>query len=124
MRPGKPLAFGDYRGVPFIGLPGNPVSAFVGFEVFVRPALGRLAGLDAVNRTKVKVRLAEAIESDGRESYLRAVVEERDGFLSAKLTGHQGSGNLLSLVQANALLIVPAGVKSLAIGAQMDAWLM
>ncbi len=122
MRPGKPLAFGEYRGVPFIGLPGNPVSAFVGFEVFVRPALGRLAGLKTVARPKVRVRLAEAIESDGRESYLRAVIEEREGILSAKLTGHQGSGNLLSLVQANALLIVPAGVKSLAIGAQIDAW--
>ncbi|MBI3739576.1 MAG: molybdopterin molybdotransferase MoeA [Chloroflexi bacterium] len=124
MRPGKPLAFGEYRGIPFIGLPGNPVSAFVGFEVFVRPALGRLSGLKTATRPKVKVRLADAIESDGRESYLRAIVEERDGVLSAKLTGHQGSGNLLSLVQANALLIVPAGVKSLAIGDQIDAWLM
>lgn len=124
MRPGKPLAFGEYSYMPFIGLPGNPVSAFVGFEVFVRPALGRLAGLKTAARPTVKVRLAEAIESDGRESYLRAIVEERDGVLSAKLTGHQGSGNLLSLVQANALLIVPAGVKSLAIGGQVDAWLM
>lgn len=124
MRPGKPLAFGEYRGVPFIGLPGNPVSAFVGFEVFVRGALGVLAGLKTVTRQKVKVRLAEAVESDERESYLRAIVEEKDGVLSAKLTGHQGSGNLLSLVQANALLVVPAGVKSLAIGAQVDAWLL
>lgn len=122
MRPGKPLAFGEYRGAPFLGLPGNPVSAFVGFEVFVRPALGRLAGLKTATRTKVRVRLAESIESDGRESYLRAIVEEREGVLSAKLTGHQGSGNLLSLVQANALLIVPAGVKSLAVGAPADVW--
>ena len=117
MRPGKPLAFGDYRRTPFIGLPGNPVSAFVGFEVFVRPALGWLSGLKADTRRKVQVRLAEAVESDGRESYLRAVIEEKDGVLSAKLTG-------LSLVQADALLIVPAGVKSLAIGAQVDAWLL
>lgn len=124
MRPGKPLAFGDYHGVPFIGLPGNPVSAFVGFEVFARIALGRLAGLKTAARTQVKVRLAEAVESDGRESYLRAVIEDQDGVLSAKLTGHQGSGNLLSLVQANALLVVPAGVKSLAIGAQINAWLL
>ncbi len=122
MRPGKPLAFGEYRGVPFIGLPGNPVSAFVGFEVFVRPALGRLAGLITVARPRVRVRLAEPIESDGRESYLRAIIEERDGALSANLTGHQGSGNLLSLVQANALLIVPAGVKSLPTGSPVDAW--
>ena len=124
MRPGKPLAFGEYRGVPFIGLPGNPVSAFMGFEVFARPAIGRLAGLKTATRPKVRVRLAEAIESDGRESYLRAIVEEREGVLSAKLTGHQGSGNLLSLVQANALLIVPAGVKSLAIGDQAEAWML
>jgi molybdopterin molybdotransferase len=130
MRPGKPLAVGEYRGVPFIGLPGNPVSAFVGFEVFVRPALGRLAGqmvaadTKIVGRLKVQVKLAEAIESDGRESYLRAIIDEMDGVLVAKLTGHQGSGNLLSLVQANALLIIPAGVKSLAIGARIDAWLL
>jgi molybdopterin molybdotransferase len=131
MRPGKPLAFGEYHHLPFIGLPGNPVSAFVGFEVFVRPALAQLSGLTPQgdgsvrpDRPKIRVTLAEAIESDGRESYLRAVVEDRDGELSVKLTGHQGSGNLLSLVQANALLIIPAGVKSLAIGAQADAWLL
>ena len=128
MRPGKPLAFGEYRGVPFLGLPGNPVSAFVGFEVFVRPALARLAGRSAestpVARPRMRVTLAESIESDGRESYLRAVVEDREGTFSARLTGHQGSGNLLSLVQANALLIIPAGVKSLAIGSQADAWLL
>ena len=128
MRPGKPLAFGEYRGVPFIGLPGNPVSAFVGFEVFVRPALSTLSGRSADSahgtRPRVHVRLAEPIESDGRESYLRAVVENLDGSLSARLTGHQGSGNLLSLVQANALLIIPAGVKSLAIGSQAEAWML
>ncbi len=127
MRPGKPLAFGEYHNVPFIGLPGNPVSAFVGFEVFVRPALGQLAGLSAsqpVERQRVQVELGEPVESDGRESYLRAIVEQRDGGPVARLTGHQGSGNLLSLVQANALLIIPAGVKSLAIGARVDAWLL
>ena len=124
MRPGKPLVFGEYGSVPFMGLPGNPVSAFVGFEVFARPAIGQLAGLKTVTRTTVRVRLAEAIESDGRESYLRTVIEEREGTLFAKLTGHQGSGNLLSLVQANALLIVPAGVKSLPIGGQADAWIL
>ena len=130
MRPGKPLAVGEYRGLPFIGLPGNPVSAFIGFEVFVRPALEKLTGQinsgasKLSGRLRVKVRLAEAFESDGRESYLRAIINEKDGVLSAKLTGHQGSGNLLSLVQANALLIIPAGVKSLAIGDKVEAWLL
>ncbi len=121
MRPGKPLAFGEYRGIPFIGLPGNPVSAFVTFEVFARPAIEKLSGLEARPRRRTTVRLAEAIESDGRESYLRAIVRE-DG--SARLTGHQGSGNLLSLVQANALLIIPAGVKSRPAGQEVEAWLV
>ena len=130
MRPGKPLAFGSFKDIPFIGLPGNPVSAFVGFEVFVRPALEHLSGLEVgstqkgTSRTRVRVRLAEDISSDGRESYLRANVHEENGILSAHLAGHQGSGNLLSIVQANALLIIPAGVKSLAAGKEVDAWLL
>jgi molybdopterin molybdotransferase len=124
MRPGKPLAFGKFKGIPFIGLPGNPVSAFVGFEVFVRPSLERLMGLETTIRPRVRVRLAEGISSDGRESYLRASVHEEEGVLSAHLAGHQGSGNLLSIVQANALLIIPSGVKSLAIDNEVDAWLL
>jgi molybdopterin molybdotransferase len=122
MRPGKPLAFGEYKSIPFIGLPGNPVSAFVGFEVFVRYALERLGGLSDRDRQTVRVRCEEDILSDGRESYLRAVIRERDGQMYAKLTGHQGSGNLLSLVQANALLIIPAGVKSVPAGQEVSAW--
>jgi molybdopterin molybdotransferase len=124
MRPGKPLAFGEFTGILFIGLPGNPVSAFVGFEVFVRPVLERLSGLEAGSRPRVQVRIAEAISSDGRESYLRAYVREENGILCAHLSGHQGSGNLLSIVQANALLIIPAGVKSLSAGEEVDAWLL
>jgi molybdopterin molybdotransferase len=124
MRPGKPLAFGSYRDIPFVGLPGNPVSAFVGFEVFVRPALHRLAGLPTDRRPSYQVRLAEPLESDGRESYLRAAIYYQDGQWHARLAGHQGSGNLRSLVQANALLIVPSGVKSLAIGAEVEAWFL
>ena len=122
MRPGKPLAFGEYRGIPFVGLPGNPVSAFVTFEVFARGAVEKLAGLETRPRQRTAVRLAEAItSSDGRESYLRAVVDEAG---VARLTGHQGSGNLFSLVQANALLIIPAGVKSRPAGSEVEAWLI
>ena len=124
MRPGKPVAFGEYRGIPFIGLPGNPVSAFVGFEVFVRPALQKLAGSSSSGRQVVRVRSEEEIESDGRESYLRAEVQEVDGVLTARLTGHQGSGNLHSLVQANALLIIPAGVKCVPAGQEVYAWIL
>jgi molybdopterin molybdotransferase len=122
MKPGKPLAFGHYRGIPFIGLPGNPVSAYVGFEVFVRPVLAKLSGLPFQPRESHQVVLSEAVRSDGRESYLRAVVTQTDGEWRARLTGHQGSGNFLSLVQANALIIIPAGVESLPAGARVDAW--
>jgi molybdopterin molybdotransferase len=124
MRPGKPVAFGNYKGIPIIGLPGNPVSAFVGFEVFVRAALGKMSGLSKANRPTVRVRCAEQIDSDGRESYLRARVQTEDGAFVGRLTGHQGSGNLHSLVQANALLIIPAGVKCVPAGQEVDAWLI
>ncbi|MCQ3938567.1 MAG: molybdopterin molybdenumtransferase MoeA [Chloroflexi bacterium] len=124
MRPGKPLAFGKYRDVNFIGLPGNPVSAFVGFEVFVRPSLERMSGKMDGGRQTVRVRCAEEIESDGRESYLRAKIRVEDGIRIASLTGHQGSGNLLSLVQADALLIIPAGVKCVPAGQEVDAFLL
>lgn len=124
MRPGKPLAFGSYRGIPFIGLPGNPVSAFVGFEVFVRPTLGRLGGQMDGSRPMIKVRCEEEIMSDGRESYLRARLRLSDGIYTASLTGHQGSGNLLSLVQADALLIIPAGVKCVPASSEVNAILL
>jgi molybdopterin molybdotransferase len=124
MRPGKPLAFGSYQEIPFIGLPGNPVSAFVGYEVFVRPALQKLAGLPESKRVVHTVKLEEPVNSDGRESYLRAIVNVKEGSYSARLTGHQGSGNLLSLVQANALLIIPSGVKSLPAKAEVNAWFL
>jgi molybdopterin molybdotransferase len=124
MRPGKPLAFGNFQGVPFIGLPGNPVSAFVGYEVFVRPAIRKLAGMNESPRKRIKTKILEDINSDGRESYLRAVVQSQNGEWIARLTGHQGSGNLLSLVQANALLIIPSGVKSLPSGTEVEAWLL
>lgn len=124
MRPGKPLAFGAYRGIPFIGLPGNPVSAFVGFEVFARPALERLNGKMDGDRQTVRVRTEKEITSDGRESYLRAKIRVENGAQIASLTGHQGSGNLLSLVQADALLIIPAGVKCVPVGSEVEAILL
>jgi molybdopterin molybdotransferase len=124
MRPGKPLVFGEYQDKPFIGLPGNPVSAFVGFEVFVQPVLQKLSGQLDRSRLTLKVRCGEEIESDGRESYLRAKIRNENGGYIATLTGHQGSGNLLSLVQADALLIIPAGVKCVPVGQEVEAILI
>ena len=124
MRPGKPLTFGAYKNIPFIGLAGNPVSAFVGFMVFVRPVVKKMLGRRTQAQGHMRVRLAEPLQSDGRESYLRAIIHRENGQLNAQLTGHQGSGNLFSMVQANALLIIPAGVKSLNKGAEVEAWLL
>ncbi|MBI3159103.1 MAG: molybdopterin molybdotransferase MoeA [Chloroflexi bacterium] len=123
MRPGKPLAFGRYRGVPLVGLPGNPASTFVGFEVFLRPALHHLSGERGWTRPTLRAALAETVESDGRESYLRAQLRVgEDGRLEALLAGHQGSGNLYGLAQADALIVLPAGVQSLPAGSMVDAW--
>jgi molybdopterin molybdotransferase len=124
MRPGKPLAFGSFEQIPFFGLPGNPVSALVSFEVFVRPAIAQLEGAQQAQRVSVPVRLQEAVRSDGRESYLRAVVWWEGGEYHARLTGSQDSGVLSSMIAANAYLVLPAGVERMAQGEQAQAWLL
>jgi molybdopterin molybdotransferase len=125
MRPGKPLAFGSYRGVPFLGLPGNPVSALVSFERFARPAILKMAGHTALERPRIKVTLEEEMSSDGRETYTRAIVRRADsGQYVARLTGRQGSHIMTSLVQANALVIVPEGVRHVSVGAQLEAMMI
>jgi molybdopterin molybdotransferase len=122
MRPGKPLAFGSYHGIPFIGLPGNPVSAFIGFEVFIKPALEKLSGMNRQPEARSIATLTEPLESDGRETYLRAITSHENGRLVVRLASHQGSGNIFSLVRANALLIVPSGVKSLTANSDVEIW--
>ncbi len=124
MRPGRPFAFGSYRQIPYVGLPGNPASAFVGFEVFVRPALEYIGGVVGWQRRTLSGRLVEASESDGRESFLRVKVKQRKDGLDIYLTGHQGSGNLYSLVLADALMRVPAGVTNLSANSMQEIWLL
>jgi molybdopterin molybdotransferase len=124
LRPGKPFAYGDYKGIPFFGLPGNPVSAYVTFEVFVLPAMNILHGRRQSGNRVASVILRQAIESDGRESYLRGWIARSNGQLVASLAGHQGSANLKALVDANAFLVIPSGVKSLPAGSRVDAWLI
>ena len=121
MRPGKPLAFGSYRGIPFLGVPGNPVSAMVSFEMFARPAILKMAGHDKLERPRVEVTILEDIDSDGRESYIRAVVTRDERGYLARTTGGQGSHMMTSLVKANALLVVPEGVKAIQAGTKLKA---
>lgn len=124
MRPGKPLAVGTYKGIPFLGLPGNPVSAMVAFEVFVRPAIRRLHGMTDPGPLRVLARLDHRVESDGRESYLRAEVRWQDDEYRARLSGGQESNVLSALAAANALVILPAGVRSAEPGEMVEAWFL
>lgn len=129
MRPGKPLAFGHVRdpqgrAVPFVGLPGNPVSALVGMEVFVRPVLLKLGGHRGWERLTVRAALAEPFHSDGRETYLRVTLERVSGGYVAHSTGHQGSNIITSLVRADGLLIVPEGVTEVQAGETLPVWLL
>lgn len=112
IRPGKPLAFGHIRDIPFFGLPGNPVSAMVTFEVFVRPALYKMMG-KSVHIQTLNARLSHDVTSDGRESYLRVMLHKSDaGEWIATLTGTQTSSALISMSKADGLLILPAGTTT------------
>ncbi len=121
MRPGKPLAFGSYAGIPYLGLPGNPVSAAVSFERFVRPAVLKLSGHSQLDRPQVMAETTHNLQSDGRESYVRAKISRQGDRYVATPTGGQGSHMITSLVNANGLLIVPEGVRQVNAGHQLAA---
>jgi molybdopterin molybdotransferase len=126
MRPGAPLGFGHLGATPWIGLPGNPVSAMVTCELFVRPAIRRMLGYTRVHRQPVRVQLDEAVTIHAKLThFLRAIVSPRaDGGLSARLTGPQGSSILTSMSLANALLIVPEDRSTVAAGESLSAFLL
>ncbi len=108
MKPGKPVAFGTFQGRPVFGLPGNPVSSMVTFEEFVRPAILKASGRDKIFRPMLTAILSEDIEKrPGRRQFLRAVVSVENGEYKVCSTGDQGSAILMSLVKANALMILP-----------------
>lgn len=122
MRPGKPLAFGTYRGVPYLGLPGNPVSAMVSFERFARPAILKMAGHQRLQRPELEVRLLDGLNSDGRETYARALVTRNaEGDYEASFASSQGSHIMTSLVAANALVVVPEGMQKVEAGQVLRA---
>ncbi len=125
MRPGAPVGFGLLGDKPWIGLPGNPVSTMVTFELFVRPAIRKMMGQPLPFRRSVKVTAAEGISVKPRlQHFLRGVVTEGSSGLEARLTGPQGSGILTSMVQANALLITPEGQFDTPAGTLLDALIL
>jgi molybdopterin molybdotransferase len=107
MRPGKPITFGSLGARHVFGLPGNPVSAMVTFELFVRPALFKMAGRRRLTRPRLRVRALEPVHNPGsRRGYLRVQLEAGGQGLGARLTGEQGSAILRSMVAADGLAVL------------------
>ena len=126
MRPAKPLAFGVLDGpggrrVPHLGLPGNPVSALVGFEQIGRPAILKMMGKTRLARPTLRATLEEPIHNfDGRRVYARAIVTRKDGAYYARLTGHQNSNILTSMARANGLAVCPEDVAVKEAGEEVE----
>lgn len=125
MKPGKPFNFATAGQKLVFGLPGNPVSALVGFELFVRPALATLAGLKDVTRPKAMVTLAHDTSPTDRIEFQRAIVRvDAEGRLVASTTGNQASSRLASLVGMNALLVIPPRDERYRAGERVEALLL
>jgi len=125
MRPGAPIGFGLLDGKPWIGLPGNPVSTMVTFELFARPAIHKMRGLRKRFRRPVPVVLDEPVTINAELThFLRAIVTVREGRSTARLTGPQSSGILTSMSNANALLVVPPDRRRAAAGETLNAILI
>ena len=123
MRPGAPLGFGRLFGAPWLGLPGNPVSALVTFELFGRPLLRTMAGSVRPHRRAIQVVLDEEVVLRAPLThFLRCVLGDGDdGSLRARLTGAQSSGMLTSMSSADALLIVPPEPSTVRAGSTLRA---
>ncbi len=125
IRPGKPVAFGLWGRTAVFGLPGNPTSAWVTFELFVRPALRALAGLPGSGRLVLPARLARAQEKPRQLTlYLRTRARRTGGELWLDPLPTQQSGHLTSAVNVDALAVLPAGAPHLARGARVEAILL
>jgi molybdopterin molybdotransferase len=119
MQPGMPQAFGTFEGKPYFGLPGNPVSAFVSFEMFVRPALLRMAGRRDLHRPEVTALLDDEISGPpGKTVFSRVRLHRTDGGLRAQSTGGRSSNLFRTVTRANGLAVIPAGVERIGPGQQ------
>jgi molybdopterin molybdotransferase len=127
MQPGMPQGFGVIGPdkTPFFGLPGNPVSAYVSFEVFVRPALRRMLGVEPINRPTVRARLTAPVSSPpGKRGFARAQMRVEEVTYTVTPVGGSGSHLIASLAQANALIVVPEDATSLETGEVVTTMLL
>ena len=112
------------RRVPVVGLPGNPVSAYVTFEEFVRPALLIMQGHTRLHKTTINARLLDGIENHGRRQFVRVIVERDDHGYTARLTGEQGSQLLTSLAKADGLAIISEHVDYVEPGSEVTVQML
>lgn len=125
LKPGRPLLFGRVGSTPLLGLPGNPASALIVAELFVKPAIARMRGLPSAQRVVVQARLDEPQRGSDRRHYVRARVERTtDGYRATTAGIGSGSGSLSTLVRSNALLVVPEGTGELPVGSVVEAILL
>jgi molybdopterin molybdotransferase len=130
MKPGKPLAFGmfkrsDGKQIPHLGLPGNPVSSMITFEVFARPAILKMMGRSNLVKSSITAVMEDSVgNKDGRRIFARVVVTRRDGKYFAHITGPQGSGILSSMTKANGLAIIPETTKEVKPGALVEVMML
>ena len=125
MKPGRPLAFGMLGKIPFIGLPGNPVSAMVSFEQFIRPAILKMMGHVNLFRQTVQARLGENIsKKSGIRHFIRARIQRDGDLYTVVTTGDQGSGILKSMVRANGLIILPEEATTVQAGGMVTVQLL
>ncbi len=125
MRPGKPIAFGHLGSTPLLGLPGNPVSTAVTFELFGRPVIRKMQGHKCLFKPQVDVIVADGVQDRAqRRHYVRAHVTWDGMRFIAHTTGHQGSHVMTSLLNANALLIVPEGGGEVVAGSMVKAMML
>ena len=119
MQPGMPQAFGDLEGKPYFGLPGNPVSAFVSFEMFVRPALLQMAGRRDLRRPEVVAMMDDEISGPtGKTVFARVRVHRTEDGLHAQSSGGRSSNLFRTVTRANGLAVIPPGVERIEAGQQ------
>jgi molybdopterin molybdotransferase len=120
MQPGMPQGFGHIEGKPFFGLPGNPVSVFVSFEVFIRPALRKMMGRQQLFRPEITARLDTDVSGpEGKMQFARVRVKRtKEGWIATP-TGGRGSNLIATVSRANGLAMIPAGVSTAAAGSEV-----
>jgi molybdopterin molybdotransferase len=124
MQPGSPQGFGHIEGIPYFGLPGNPVSVFVSFELFIRPALMKMMGRRAVGRPEVTARLDTDVSGPkGKVQFARVRVKRTDQGWVATPTGGRGSNLFSTVARANGLAVIPVGMETGAAGTEVQVML-